>query len=341
MNEDLELLLYRIFCGYVIFYVNNDKYILRSATVELKYEAQLLYNNIINDEKYNDWIREDSLDSLLIYLNLWTKDTNMIIKDLEKKIDNTKAEYYTSFKLTDKKKNAKKNLDNYKKQLNAILSKKEELYSNTLEGYANSIKNEYIITNSLYKNNNLVFDNSQSSHNYLLFNTILSELNKYSINIIDFKKLSRSHIWRSYWNIKKNNIFQNELSDDQRTLIGISQMYDRVYEHPECPSDEIIEDDDALDGWMIVQKRKVEKDKKQHQIDNLNPKLKNAQEVFLFPGNQEEAQEIIGLNTIEGLSRMKSKIAHVNQFGLTEESKLPDVQIDIRNQLSQQSKNRK
>ena len=341
MNEDLELLLYRIFSGYLIFYVNNEKYILKSASIDLKYEAQILYNNIINDEKYNDWFREENLDNLLIYLNLWSKDTTMIIKDIEKKIENSKVDYYNHFKLSDKKKTTKKNLDSYRKQLNSILSKKEELYSNTLEGYANSIKNEFIITNTLYKNNNLVFHNKNNSDNYLLFNTIVSELNKYTIIISDFKKLARSNIWRSYWNIKKNNVFMDNLSDDQRTLISISQMYDRVYEHPDSPSDEIIEDDDALDGWMISQRRKIEKDKKQQQIDTINPKLKNAQEVFLFANNQQEAQEIIQLNSPESLNRMRSKIAHVNKFGLTEESQLPDVQMDLRNQLNQQNKNRK
>ena len=260
----------------------------------------------------------------------------MIIKDIEKKIDNNKADYYSNFKFSDKKKSIKKNLDNYRKQLSTILHQKEELYSNTLEGYANSIKNEFIITHTLYKDNKLVFNNSCDENNYLLFNSVVSELNKHTINISDFKKLARSNIWRSYWNIKKNNVFDTDLTDDQRTLIGISQMYDRVYEHPDCPSDEVIEDDDALDGWMIVQKRKTEKDKKQQQIDSLNPKLKNAQEVFLFANSHDEAQEIVGLNNLEGLNKMKSKINHVNKFGLTEESQLPDVQMDLRNQLNQQ-----
>jgi len=196
----------------------------------------------------------------------------------------------------------------------------------------------------LYKNNSLIFNNQNNTNNYVLFNNVVNELNKHSIGLSDFKKLARSHIWRSYWNVSKNSIFSqqgNNITDDQRTIIGISQMYDRVYEHPECPADEIIEDDDALDGWMIVQKRKIEKDKKQQQVDNLNPKLKNAQEVFLFANNNDEAQEIVGLNNIEGLNRMKSKIAHVNKFGLTEESQLPDVQVDLRSQLNQQIKNRK
>jgi hypothetical protein len=339
MNDDLELLLYRILSGYLIFYYNNSKYILKPANINIKYESQLLYHNIINDEKYNYWLREENLENLLIYLNLWTKDTLMIVKDLEKKIENSKVDYYTSFKFSDKKSKIKKSLEAYNRQLVSILSKKEELYSNTLEGYASSLKNEFIISNSLYKDNSLVF--TSSDNNYILFNNIINELNKYSISISQFKNLARSNIWRSYWNVKKTEIFKNELTDDQRTLIGVSQMYDRVYEHPECPSDDIIEDDDALDGWMIHQKRKIEKDKKQQAVDNLNPKLKNAQEVFLFTNNQQEAQEIIGLNSPESLSRLKSKINYVNKVGHAEESQLPDVQADLRNRLHEQAKNRK
>ena len=79
----------------------------------------------------------------------------------------------------------------------------------------------------------------------------------------------------------------------------------------------------------------------QQQIELLNPKLKNAQEVFLFTNNAQEAEEIIGLNSPESLNRMKSKINYVNKFGLTQESQLPDVQMDLKNQLNQQSKNRK
>ena len=98
MNDaDIELLLYRIFSGKLFFFYKNDKYELRSPSIDIRYEAQLLYQNIINDEKYNDWLREDNLENLLIYLNLWTKDTNMIIKDLEKKIDNNKELYERAF----------------------------------------------------------------------------------------------------------------------------------------------------------------------------------------------------------------------------------------------------
>ena len=337
-----EILLYRILSGYLIFFYKNDRYILKAANYHIKYESQLLYENTINDEKYNDWLREENLDFILINLGLWTKDTQMIIKDIEKKIENSKVDYYNSFKFKDKKQAIKKNLINYENQLRKILIHKDDLYANTLEGYANSLKNEYLITQTLYKNNSLVFNKIDSDHDsYIKFNNIVNELNKYTISIDQFKSLARSSLWRSYWNVNKNNIFDKsaaECTDDQRTLIGISQMYDRVYEHQDCPIDDVIEDDDALEGWMILQRRKHDAEKKKQQVDNINPKLKNAQEVFVMANNQQEAQEVIELNNLEGLNRMRSKISHVNKFGMTEECQLPDVQMDLRNQLNEKNR---
>jgi predicted nucleic acid-binding protein len=76
MNDvDIELLLYRVLCGKLLFQHNGSEYELRCPDHKLKYKAQLLYTNIINDEKYNDWIREDQTESVLIMLGLWTKDT--------------------------------------------------------------------------------------------------------------------------------------------------------------------------------------------------------------------------------------------------------------------------
>ena len=95
MNDaDIELLLYRILSGKLIFYYKNDKYELHCPDYYTRYESQLLYNNIINEEKYNDWIREDEIVGVLISLGLWTRDTMTILKDIEKKIDNYKVDLF-------------------------------------------------------------------------------------------------------------------------------------------------------------------------------------------------------------------------------------------------------
>jgi len=334
-NESLDILLYKILSGYLIFYYKEEKYELRKISNNLRYEADLLYEKILSDEKYNDWIREESVENILINLGLWTKDTANFMTKLEKSIDNLKVELFQNFLNTDNQNRIRKSLNNTKNTLDKIKNIKIEFASNTLEGYASSIKNEFIICHSLFKNNKQVFnyDNQDSDPSSLsYFNEMVNEVNKYNISIASFRKLARHYTWRSYWNIKNVSIFPgtvSEWTDDQRSLISFSQMYDSVYEHPDCPNDKIINDDDMLDGWMIVQKRKIEKAKKQTSIDDINPNLKNANEVFLFGQKQEEIQEILSLNSQESLNRLKEKMNYIKQVGSVEDSQLPDVKRQI------------
>lgn len=339
MNDaDFELLLYRILSGKIKFYYHNEQYELRTPTSEIRYDAELLYNNILNEEKFNEWIRLENLDYMLINLGLWTKDTNIIIKDIEKKIERSKVELFLNCMLMDKVKKIKKELNNFRNQLNTIMNHKNEMYSNTLEGYASSIKNEYIICKTLFKNNKPVFQysNHNNQTSYVHFNHIVMEINKQNISIEQYKALARHNIWRSYWGCNKENLFNQSVSDwteDQRTLVNISRMYDNVYNHPECPDDKVIEDDDMLDGWMIYQQDQAKKNKKQEQIDRLNPKLKNAQEVFITPSGKEDVSEIMGLNSAESLAKIKNRTNIINKSGSVNAINLPDVQSDLRQQI--------
>lgn len=347
MNDaDLELLLYRMLSGTILFTHKNEQYELKPPTVIIRYQAQIIYDDIINDEKYNEWIRNEDLEYMLVNLGLWTRDTVKIIKDIERKIERTKVDMFLSVSISDKLKKLKRTLSDYKNQLNKIMDHKNNLFSHTLEGYATGIKNEYILCNTLFKNNHRVFPNqiSGGQASYIYFNDLVTEVNKQNMGVDSYKVLARSSIWRSYWNCNKDNIFDKSVcdwTDDQRTLVSVTRMYDNIYDHPECPSDNVIEDDDILDGWMIHQREKNQKAKKQSQIDEMNPKLKNAQEVFLMPQSQEEIEEIIGLNSQDSLRRMKEKINYIKAVGSVEDGSLPDVQMDLRNQLSQSLKNRK
>jgi len=112
-------------------------------------------------------------------------------------------------------------------------------------------------------------------------------------------------------------------------------MYDNIYEHPECPDDLIIEDDDALDGWLIHQKNKNKQLKKQAALDSSNPNLKKAQEVFMMANDMNEAEDILSLNSGESLFRMQEKFEHINRANQAEieDMELPDVKREVRNQL--------
>ena len=345
-DAELELYIYRILSGILIFYYNNEKYELRPPSPVIRYEANLIYNNIINDEKYSDWIREENIILAMVSLGLWDKEVPDMIKELEKKIDDQKVELYKSAIMPDRNKMIRGRLNSNRKILNNFINKKSDFFANTLEGYASSIKNEFIICKTVYKNNNLVFDtrikNNESSLSF--FNSITNIINKYIISVSQFKTIARSSLWRSYWNASKTNIFKGSVSewtDDQRTIANITNMYDSVYEHPECPSDAIIADEDMLDGWMIFQKRKIEKQKNISKVDDLNPKLKNAQEVFLMTNKEMTYDDIMSLNSDESKRRLQEKINYINSRGQVAEKELPDVQRDLLARSDELKKNRK
>jgi hypothetical protein len=346
MNEtDLEFLLHRILSGYLLLFYKNEKYELRRISNQTRYEADLIYQKIINDEKYADWIREDNMMEMMMDLGLWHKDTNKILSNLDKKIENLKVDLFKSFLDTAKQKSIRKAIESSRNQLNRLNNTKAEFIVNTLEGYASSIKHEYIICNTLYCNNKKVFNNNDNDlASYSIFNDLVNEINKHIISLSDFKKLARSNIWKSYWNAEKTNVFKGPVTDwtdDQRSLVNMTKMYDSVYEHPECPNEKVIEDDDMLDGWMIVQRRKHEKAKAQNSVDEINPNLKNAQEVFLFGQKKEDIEEILALNSDESMRTMKEKMNYIKNVGQTEDSNLPDVQREIMTQAQSMIKNRK
>jgi hypothetical protein len=334
MNDaEIEFYISRILSGFLIFFYNNERYELQYPNCYLRYESNLIYNNIINDEKYGEWIREENLIRVLIMLGLWTQETEKTIGQIEKQIENLKVDLYNNILNKTMQTKIRSNLRAKEEQLNRILNIKQEFLGNTLEGYAASIKNEYIVCNTLYKNKKLVFniDDVKSSSSYQYFNNLINEVNQHMIPIKAYKAIARSHTWRSYWNCNKNNIFNKQVidwTDEQRSLINITKMYDNIYEHPECPGDNIIEDDDVLDGWLIVQKRKIAKAKVQQTIDSSNPKLKNAQEVFVMASDQDSREEVFGLNSGEALHRMKEKFAYINSMNNSEsveDLSLPDV----------------
>lgn len=333
MDQELEDGLFRIISGKLIFKYKSNTYILKSPSINLKYKACLLYNSIIHEEKYNEWIRFDSLDKFMEYLDVWDKSMGEFLKNSDKKLEDLKVSLYNNrfnSKMTIRTRNQLGYIRNKIVELQNI---KQSYYTQTLEGYAESIKYEYIIINTLYNGKNKVFNKFGSVQNsYNDFTDIVNEINKHSISTSLYRKIARSDLWRSYWGIDKNNIFNGPVSswtEEQRMLAGYSAMYDSVFSHPEKPSDNVIEDDDMLDGWMIAQRREIEKNKQQESMVKSSPKLGKAQEVFIFTDSAEGAKEIIDMNSPEALLTMAQRTSAINKNNNIDHTMLPDVQKEL------------
>ena len=345
---DLEKNVNRILSGKQLIEYQDILYELRSPSMNIKLKASMLYDKTYEDNLYSDsFILEDSAEDLLLDLNILYPQYKADLSSIEKKMENLKVDLFTFFFDRTKKAKYKAELVSSKKRYNEIYVLSHSLDFLTLENYCSNIKNEFIISNSLYhyETNDLVFQ--KDTLDYDLFNNIINKISSNILDIETLKAIARSDFWRNYYSINKNHLLPYSIvdfSEEQKAILSISTMYDRVYEHPECPEKEIIEDDDALEGWMIRQQRENKKQKQEKGVNNIlnSDKMKKAGEVFLMASTVEERNDILSLNTQESAARRQNKVDTVlNSAGPTRDAELPDVKQDIRNKLKELSFSRK
>ena len=72
-------------------------------------------------------------------------------------------------------------------------------------------------------------------------------------------------------------------------------MYDNIYENPEAPAEEVIADDDLLDGWLITTKRKRDKEREESFMNTnveMNSKLGSAGEIIIPASSKEDIDRL-------------------------------------------------
>lgn len=346
-NKNTVLYLSRILSGYYTFIYNNQKYKLVYPDMSVKYEAEIYAQEIYDNNKFNDWITEEEILDFLISVGLWTYDGDQSLEKIHKDIENTKVELYQTLLNPNKTKFVRRQLAN----LNNLYNRRYEIRHSfdhlTIDGYCLLLKSQYILLNSIYDTNNKLVFNSDSSIDFKIINDISNTINSNTIDIKTFREIARSDNWRSYWSANREKVFDKATinwSDEQKTLVVLTKMYDSAYEHMECPSDEVIEDDDMFDGWLILQKRENEKSKSKARSDKIlkDKKLGNAQEVFLVANSHQEANNIYNLNEDSSRGVIRERQQAIAAGATIKEAELPDVQrkliLETNQKLVQQTR---
>lgn len=344
--KNINSIIDRIISGRIYFTYNDSVYYYLFPDSSLKLKSSLLYEEHFEKFKYDNVLLEEDIDYHLAEYEIADNSLRKFIEQMGKKLDNLKVEYYENFYKDSKKKQLKSKIENTISSISKTESQLHYLDRLTIENICATIQNEYLFANGIYDtNNSLIFnyDNIDSIDQKLfsIFSQIISE--KF-LTITDFKTIARSNEWRIIWTIKNHPIFPGPVcdwTDEQKTLVTVSQSYDNIYQHPDCPEEDIIADDYALDGWSILQNRKIKEEKKQKGVDNVLSRHKNAQEIFMVAESNQDLQNIIGLNDNIGLNKIQNRMSAVQKSGSVKESELPDVRIDLINQINQQNKNRK
>jgi hypothetical protein len=229
---------------------------------------------------------------------------------------------------------AKKYIDRAEEELNTLFNKRHSIDHLGCHGTATYTKYQFIVENSIENIDSL----TQSE-----IVDIMELNNSQRLSENSIREISRTEPWRGIWYIgKKTHIFSSSafnLSDDQKRLLQWTFMYDNIYENQEVPPDEVIEDDDLLDGWFITRRRENKKDKKRQEIEKRLGKNKDAGEVFIMAKNEDDAKDIFDMNDEMSKNIISNRIEVVKKHGEIAHDKLDDVKKELEMQYNNNVRN--
>jgi len=328
MDIFFQKTLYRILRGRLRFKCGDLVLFIKEPSQELLYDSFEIYDEAYEKAYFKGIYVDDEATQILVEQKLWTPFDDRDADKIEKDVEELKIRAFRSFYKKKELVGIKRHLRAMEKSLAILRNKKHILDHVTCAGTANYTRWNWIISQSVFYENGELFDWSGSS--------IPQAVSYYENNIIapeTYRQIARNDPWRSMWanGKKQSDVFGKpsvELTKDQLALCSYSGMYDSVYESPDSPDEKIIDDDDCLDGWFIVQRRKYDKDKKEREVDDLisNPRIANSQEIFLMAGSKEEADNIKNLNSDYGKGIIQSREIALQSNDSVKHAELPDVQ---------------
>lgn len=324
-------LVYRIIQGKMLYEFGGTKYLLIAPNIDILYNAQTYYNELLEEYAFEDFIPQDVCKRILIYNNICNDTDDDKIKLLNEKIDNCKVDIYKSFFNTKQCNIFRKEIEQIEKQIEKIEEAQHCLDYLTLEGMCRVLQQQYVVAHSLYTLDNKPVFLKFADINFSLLQSIYGDLQDYTLTVPILRELARSEPWTQYWRVSKENVFGKSgvyLSSDQCYIILYSQMYDNVHENSDVPSQDIINDDDALDGWFILERRKREQDKKENQAQNMLNIHPGAQEVFIPAQSPQDVERINTLNSTQSRIIKAQREKVIQKLGTATDLQFPDKKLE-------------
>jgi hypothetical protein len=321
---------------------NNIKLVIVPSTIDQSLEAAMVYNEAYEKAYIDGMMNEEEMNNWMLENRLWTPDNDKVIDGLKNDLEKLKVEIFNNRNDSALVSQIRKYIRAGENQLASEHSKKNQYYQNTCEGLAASEKACWTIKNTtFYRNKNKLYDFDNLSMTYVLdewYSSILSE-NK-------IRELARSEPWKSLWAVRENskaNLFKNidnvELTYNQKNLIVWSQMYDNIQESMDCPSKEVIEDDDMLDGWFILQNKKRDREKSEQDFSEgtRNEKIKNAAEVFVVAKDKKDISKIENMNHPASAMIKKQRHKTIIEKGSVNHHDFADEKMRVRMEQTKQN----
>jgi hypothetical protein len=205
---------------------------------------------------------EEEIIASAIEGGFWSQEQDQRFKEIDNHISFLQGER-DRHTLKSKKRRIQKQIDETKKQRDQMAEFRSSLMSQTAEYFAheasmlNAIRRLVVDENEkpLWATEQDFLDDKTNNPALLAF--LASEIISHGVlETTQYRRIARAMEWRILWISQKDNLYGLfgrpvcDLSMRQTLLLYWSRVYDQVFEDPDRPDQDIIEDDDRLDDWL-------------------------------------------------------------------------------------------
>lgn len=321
LGHKQETILYRILSGKTIIRINESRLDVITPSLDLLYESCEIYNEFIEN---SDLMSKDELKTILLNRGIVKPEELEFLKTCGKIVENFQKDLFLEFDNPEKSQAIRSYISATRQDQERIINTISKYDTYTREGLANYAKSIFLISKTTYSGN------APYKFGKIKPIVVLAKMSEFNISPNTIRQISKNAQWSNLWfGFKGNNIFKGANSSiEQQLLMMWSRMYEGIKESPDCPKEEIVLDDDAIDGWLILereerlnQKAKAANEKK----FSHNSKLANAQEVFLIAKNKEDADRIHAQNSDYSNLVRQARLKTIQEKGVVNHHELPDI----------------
>ncbi len=344
-NKRKERVLHCLLTGKLYLGTGKRRYYLIYPSQEIRTLSYVKYDEVLSSFRFAHWLNKKSAQNILVERGIISSDIDLAISSLRNRLDNLKVELYRAMFSTTNDVRIREEIRMVFKEMSSLENEKNSISEFTLEGYAMKARFLVLLAGSLYRDSGeRVFSDKEA---FNVSSKSLDGIIRKKIEVEpqerEIREIARTSPWSSYWSFGKPNPLEikvTELSEYQQILYMYSQMFSNIRESIDCPSDNIINDDWCCDGWLILQSRKMNEERKQRQAQKVTgKKMSKAQEIFLPVKGKEDFNRVNSLNTVGNKIKIEQRKRQMEK-GPKQDGEFFDQKLAMRTMSTENLKQR-
>lgn len=322
----------RILAGKTRVRIEGRVYYITTPTPDQRLISLEVYQDALKAAALEGALSEADLLSILLERGIWTEQLADEYQKYEKALEDLKVILYEKRLIGSARLQTRSAIRVTKEEIKRLDRLRHCMDHVTIDGFAAASKYYFLLQECLHNE-----DGSPCCDETIL-ESISDAVYQQRLTEADLREISRTEPWRSLWSSRNSagrGLFDfpaSFLSDEQKNLIAWSNLYDSIRDNPNPPEAIVFEDDDMLDGWMLVQKRQRDAQVGARIADSIGNK--NADETYVFVNSLEDAREIDKLNDPIASNIKNQRMAYLKQNKEVSEVNMPDTANKIRMELN-------